>query len=76
MNCRFDNSMYTTIPPTDFDLQTEENKIIAILNYPEEQIREHNFEESYEKEQIKTANEIEHLQFMELIKHEPKQRVL
>lgn len=68
MSIKYDNSMYTTIPPRpfiDYDGNPEDD-------YYAELIDEHNFEENYEQQQIKTAYDFEEAEFKELIKHEQR----
>ncbi len=60
MNIKYDNSMYTTIPPTPF---------IA----PMDVIDEHNFQLSYEEQEIRSFDNIERTELNELIKNEPNQ---
>ena len=65
MRIKYDNSMYTTIPPEIIDLRTPADVL-------EDEIIEHNSQESYENQQIRTFDLLEREYFKELIKHESK----
>ena len=66
MNCRYDNSMYTTIPP-EIIIEPENTE----EEFFEEMVREHNFEESYEKQHLEFMLNFDDAVMQELIRHEP-----
>ena len=67
MSCKYNNSMYNTNPPSTVIISINPQQ-----EYLEEMIAEHNFEESYELNEISILTEIEMDYIKELIKHEPR----
>lgn len=67
MNIKYDNSMYSTNPPsTVIDLRTPEEVL-------ECEIAEQLDEENYYIDHIKFMEDVEKREFMELINYEPNQ---
>lgn len=60
------HSIYNQNPPEPVILEPQNNP----MDYVEEMIAEHNFEESYENQHIKNFDDMERLYFKELIKNE------
>ena len=69
------HSCYNTNPPSTEITPTVLDKYFEEQDYMEAMISEHNYCESYEKQQMQDFDLLDRTIFSELIKHEPKQPI-